>query len=131
MDAHETQGEKVRWKIHKSNTCDFEQILKATAHYTAAIRPLTSHLTSRISNAKMDSYIWTHQCWPSCKDVSSVWSLDAVKEDLSGAMYEDGLMEKKSRNSLLSTWLVDIYIYIFINDNIYIYIYIPAHWTSG
>ena len=34
LDANETHGEKARWELHKNDTCDFEQILKASPHKT-------------------------------------------------------------------------------------------------
>ena len=38
-------GEKARRELHKNATYCSEQILKAAAYKTAAVQPLTSHLT--------------------------------------------------------------------------------------
>ena len=37
---------KDRWELHKNATFCFEQILEAAPHKTAAVEPLTSHLTN-------------------------------------------------------------------------------------
>ena len=44
MDADKTHIEKARWELHKNAMSYIEQILEATLHETAAVRPLTSHL---------------------------------------------------------------------------------------
>ncbi len=46
MDASETYKEKASCEQHKNATCLFEQILEVTPEKTAAVRPLTSHLTN-------------------------------------------------------------------------------------
>ena len=45
-DAKEKNVEKARWKLHKNAMCYSEQILEETTHKTAAVQPLTSHLTN-------------------------------------------------------------------------------------
>ena len=42
-------GEKARWELHKDTMCCFEQNLEAMTHRTAAVKPLTSHLTNHPS----------------------------------------------------------------------------------
>ena len=41
--------EKARWEIHKDIACCFEQKLEAAPYKTAAVRPLTTHLTNHPS----------------------------------------------------------------------------------
>ena len=43
MDANETYGEKAWRQLHKKSASNIEQILEATPHKTAAIRPPTKH----------------------------------------------------------------------------------------
>ena len=43
MDAGLAHREKARWELHKNAMCYIEQILEATSHKTAAVRPPTSH----------------------------------------------------------------------------------------
>ena len=57
MDFNEALGEKARWELYKDATCDFEQILEAAHHKTAAVRPLTSHLTSKLSKTNKTFWI--------------------------------------------------------------------------
>ena len=45
MDSNKTHRQKVRLELHKNVTCCYEQILEATLHKIAAVRPLTSHHT--------------------------------------------------------------------------------------
>ena len=47
--ANEMHGEKARWKLYKNVSYCFEQIMEATLHKTAAVRPLTSYLTTHSS----------------------------------------------------------------------------------
>ena len=49
LDANETHGEKVRWKLHKKATCCFKQILEAIPNKAALVRLLTAHLTNHPS----------------------------------------------------------------------------------
>ena len=42
-------GEKARWELHKQAVCCFEQKLETACYKTAAVQPLTSHLTSHPS----------------------------------------------------------------------------------
>ena len=44
MDADWAYREKAKWELHKNVTSYNEQILEATSHKTAAVRPPTSHL---------------------------------------------------------------------------------------
>ena len=45
----ETLGEKARYKLYKDAACHFEQFLKVAPYKTAAVGPLTSHLTNHQS----------------------------------------------------------------------------------
>ena len=40
----------ARWELLKDSACYFKQILEATPNKTAAVQPLTSHLTNHPSN---------------------------------------------------------------------------------
>ena len=44
MDTDKVYWEKISWELHKNATSYTEQILEATSHETAVIRPLTSDL---------------------------------------------------------------------------------------
>ena len=44
MNTDKAYREKARQKLHKNVTSYIEQILEATSHETATVRPLTSHL---------------------------------------------------------------------------------------
>ena len=44
MDADKTYREKAGQQLHKNATSYIEQVLEATCHKTATIRPPTSHL---------------------------------------------------------------------------------------
>ena len=44
MDADLAYKEKVRRELHKNATSYIEQILEATSHKIAAVRPPASHL---------------------------------------------------------------------------------------
>ena len=43
MDANKTAGEKTWKQQHKNAVSNIEQVLKATPHKAAAIRPPTTH----------------------------------------------------------------------------------------
>ena len=43
MDANETDGEEAWRQLHKNAASNVEQVLEATPHKAAAIRPLTNH----------------------------------------------------------------------------------------
>ena len=43
MDANKTDGEKAWRQLHKNAASNIEQVLEATAHIAASIRPPTSH----------------------------------------------------------------------------------------
>ena len=60
---------KATWELYRNAACCFEQILEATPHKTAAVRPLTSHLANHPS--KMKKTYWAHQCWLTSKDLHS------------------------------------------------------------
>ena len=45
MYFNETSGEIARWEQYKNAACYLEQILEAAPYKTAAVQPLTSHLT--------------------------------------------------------------------------------------
>ena len=49
LDSNETFGDKAWWELHKDAACCFEQIMKAAPNKTAAVRPLTPHLTNHHS----------------------------------------------------------------------------------
>ena len=50
MNAYKTQSEKAWCEQRKNAMSYFEQILKAKPHETKAIRPLISHLKSKMNN---------------------------------------------------------------------------------
>ena len=56
LDSNETFAEKDRWELHKNTVCYSEQILEVAPYKTAAIRPLTSHLTNYLS--KVNKSCW-------------------------------------------------------------------------
>ena len=43
MDADKTTGENAWQQLHKNAASNFEQVLGATLHKAAAVRPPTSH----------------------------------------------------------------------------------------
>ena len=43
VDADWTDGEKVWRQLHKNAVINFEQVLEATPHKAAAVRPPTSY----------------------------------------------------------------------------------------
>ena len=43
MDADKTSGEKAWRQLHKNCASNIEQVLEATPHKAAAVRPLTTH----------------------------------------------------------------------------------------
>ena len=43
MDANKTDGEKAWRQLHKKAASNFEQVLEATPHKAATVRPPTSH----------------------------------------------------------------------------------------
>ena len=43
MDANKTDGEKAWRQVHKNAASNFEQVLEATPHKAAAVRPTTFH----------------------------------------------------------------------------------------
>ena len=43
MDANETDGEKAWRQLHKNAASNIEQVLEATPHKEAAVRPPTTH----------------------------------------------------------------------------------------
>ena len=43
MDANKTDGEKAWRQLHKNAASNIEQVLEATPHKAAAIRPPTTH----------------------------------------------------------------------------------------
>ena len=43
MNTNETDGEKARRQLHKNAASNIEQVLRATLHKAAAIRPPTTH----------------------------------------------------------------------------------------
>ena len=44
MDANEMDGKKPWWQLHNNSASNIEQVLGATPHKTAAVRPPTTHL---------------------------------------------------------------------------------------
>ena len=44
MDANKTYGEKAWQQFHKNAASNIKQVLEATSHKVAAVRPLTTHL---------------------------------------------------------------------------------------
>ena len=137
----------MKWQLHKNASC-FEQILDATSHKTAAVCPLTFHLTNHSSkknkiywplmkkegrihqwHSLMDTYILMHQCWPSSKELHQlVRTLDAAKRN-----WQEGLIDYKDRWLLaitptrryVSSENTNVRKYIkYSNLCIYIYIYI-------
>ena len=82
---------RIKKILHKKATSYFEQILEAWSHKATAVRPLTSHLKIHPNKMKktcgtplekqgrthkwrpsMDPYIWTCQCWPTSKNLSTL-----------------------------------------------------------
>ena len=43
IDTNQTDGEKAWRQLHKNASSNFEQVLEATPHKAAAVRPPTSH----------------------------------------------------------------------------------------
>ena len=43
MDTNEADGEEARWQLHKNVASNIKQVLEATLHKAAAVRPPTSH----------------------------------------------------------------------------------------
>ena len=43
MDANEKDGEKAWRQLHKNAESNIEQVLEATPHKAAAVRPPTTH----------------------------------------------------------------------------------------
>ena len=43
MDASKTEGEKAWRQLHKNAASNIEQVLEATPHKAAAVRPPTTH----------------------------------------------------------------------------------------
>ena len=43
MDANEADGEEARRQLHKNVASNIKQVLEATLHKEAAVRPPTSH----------------------------------------------------------------------------------------
>ena len=71
--------EKAWWEQHKKAECCFVQILETAPHKTAAVQPLTSHLTKHLSEMKkrfrslLKKKGWTHkESFPthSCTSIS-------------------------------------------------------------
>ena len=54
--SNETLREKARWGLYKNSTCWFQQIPEATPNKTAAVRPLSSHLTNYLNQTN-------ETCW--------------------------------------------------------------------
>ena len=52
LDSNEKYGAKARKKLLKNTKRGFKQIKDAAPHKTAAIRPLTSHLTNHLCKMK-------------------------------------------------------------------------------
>ena len=46
IDTNKMHREKATWELHKNDACHLEQILEVKPHKTAAVSPLTSHLTN-------------------------------------------------------------------------------------
>ena len=74
--------EKTKWQLHINAACCFEQIVDETLYKTAAVRLLTSHLSSHHSRTSksrqthnrrffMESYTWTYKCWSTSKNLHS------------------------------------------------------------
>ena len=40
------EWKKAHWKLHKNDTCYFEQIMETAHHKITAVPPLNSHLTN-------------------------------------------------------------------------------------
>ena len=83
-------GEKARWE-HPKKVAVLILSCKKHSTKTAVIRPLTTHLTNHpnitrkthwalLENEEQthkqcspfESYIWTHQCWPTSKNLHSL-----------------------------------------------------------
>ena len=43
MDANQTAGEKARRQLHKNASSNSEQVVEATLHKAAAVRPPSTH----------------------------------------------------------------------------------------
>ena len=97
LDFNETLGKKTRWELYKDSSSCFQQILEIVPYKTALVRLLTSNLTHHLNKtcktcwellknsgkthkrrSSMDSYTWTHQCWPISKNLQSSRRLNNV-----------------------------------------------------
>ena len=59
MDANKTDGEKARQQLHKNYASNIEQVLEATPHKAAAIRPHTTHhKTIQVRRATHAGHSW-------------------------------------------------------------------------
>ena len=56
LDLNETRGRNARWELHKDTVNCLEHILEVSLYKTAAVRPLTAHLTSHPS--KINKSCW-------------------------------------------------------------------------
>ena len=86
LDFNRVPGEKARWELHKDAVCCFEQILETTPNKTPTPTPHLNYLSkidktcwillerqrqSCERHSPVDSYTWTHHCWPISKDLRS------------------------------------------------------------
>ena len=52
-DANKTAGEKARRQLHKNAASNIEQVLEASSHKVATIRPHTSRKLSKLDKPDM------------------------------------------------------------------------------
>ena len=122
LGTNEMHGKKAWWELHKDAACCFEQILEASPLKTAAVQPLTSHLANHISKmsktcwhkthkwCSMDYYMWTHQCWPTSKNLywAALWRILGVVLRIFQEWWLIGMTGKwESKESMLWLWLND------------------------
>ena len=67
MYDNETDGEKASRQIHKNAASKIEQVLEATPHKRAAIRPSTTHH----ENYQIRRSIYARHCWRSWDELIS------------------------------------------------------------
>ena len=100
IDTNKTHREKAKCEL-----C-LEQILEATLHKKAAVRPLTTHPSNHSSKtnktygtllekqgrihkrrSSMNSYTWMCQCWPTSKNLHQLCAYSRCNlEDLPGTI---------------------------------------------
>ena len=153
MDADKINWEKARWKLHKNATNYIEQILEAIIHETTAVRPLTSYLKNHLSmisktcgtllqkqgqthkwHSFVEPYAWTYQCWPTSKNLFTVWTRDVIWKTCQEQwmIWTDG--KRESRKSVLLSWLdndENNFCYKPIPNNVEFFIYRKQFWQKN